>query len=288
MAAADNSVPFDELGDRREAFGVRYAHIEPPTGGDLYVTRYGWTLLEHVMPERWFCQKQYCRIGERLTGSTGIVYRISSTLDTGRRKDLVIKFTRFAEEVPVFVMPGFVNAEQGELIRGAAFNEPFEEFALLMALRRGPNDDPDLLIRTKRPLAIYSPPEHFQQWQLGRTLSRFNPYTSRLSVDQQQHPEFPPLALDIERQYIMLYEWVNGEDAEMVHRRGLISEGEMRALTARVTGELERKGFWVLDNKPRHYILRIRRGGQPMRDRNGELIYALIDFELLKRLDTAQ
>lgn len=283
----DHTVPFDELADRREAFGVRYAHIVPPSGGDLYLTRYGWRLLPHLLPYRWYDENQYCRIGERLAGSTGVVYRMSSTLSNQRRKDLIVKFARFAEEVPVYIAPGLVDDRQNDLIRGATFNEPFEEFSLLMRLRRGPNDDESFHIRTKRPLAIYSPPDHFQKWQLGRTVSRFNPYTKRLDDDQRARPEFPPLELDIERQYIMLYEWVNGEDAESCHKRGVISERELYTLTERVTEELARKGFWVLDNKPRHYVLRPRADGRPIR-RNGELVYALVDFELLKPLNQAQ
>jgi hypothetical protein len=77
---------------------------------------------------------------------------------------------------------------------------------------------------------------------------------------------------------------VKGHDAQEMFERGLLSKAEMEQLTRRATREMEQKGFRVLDNKPRHIILREWPKGQLLR-RHGELVYALIDFELLQRTE---
>jgi hypothetical protein len=82
---------------------------------------------------------------------------------------------------------------------------------------------------------------------------------------------------------VVIYSWVRGADAHDYHARGLLDDSTMRQLTRRVRGELDAKGFLVLDHKPRHIILRQRPDGTLLRDRTGELAYVLIDFELLQR-----
>ena len=47
--------------------------------------------------------------------------------------------------------------------------------------------------------------------------------------------------------------------------------------------ELAQKGYRVIDMKPQHVILRPRPGRKLLRDRNGQFVYALIDYELLQR-----
>lgn len=39
---------------KTKVFGVEYICIVFPDNGQLYVTRYGWPLLEHLLPERWY------------------------------------------------------------------------------------------------------------------------------------------------------------------------------------------------------------------------------------------
>ncbi len=50
-----------------------------------------------------------------------------------------------------------------------------------------------------------------------------------------------------------------------------------------VIHELAQKGYQVADMKPQHVILRPQPDGTLLRDRNGQLVYALIDYELLHR-----
>ena len=76
----------------------------------------------------------------------------------------------------------------------------------------------------------------------------------------------------------------DGRDAQEMYELGLLGKAEMEKLTRRAAREMELKGFRVLDNKPRHCILREWKNGGLLR-RNGELVYALIDFELLQRTE---
>ena len=52
---------------------------------------------------------------------------------------------------------------------------------------------------------------------------------------------------------------------------------------AEVERELGQAGFCVLDMKPAHIVIRFTKDGQLRRRKNGRLVYALIDYELLER-----
>jgi hypothetical protein len=289
-AAALNRVPFDEapFAWRGRSFGVEYLRLDQPGGGILYLTRYGWGRLENLLPELWFDDKAYLRVGQRMPGATGSVYYVPTQSARGRKAELVVKFSRFAQHVPIYVASGAVGNIPKHVLDEARFNSPFEEFGLTMALRGKPGDAD--FIQTKRPLAIYSPGEQFELWRLGRTKGQFYVYNSALQSDQGATGEAgqgAKIELDLYREYILVYEYVKGFNAEQMYDKGLLSESELKALTRRITGEMAAKGFQVLDNKPRHYILRQRRrDGQLMR-RAGQLVYALVDFELLQRIRRA-
>jgi hypothetical protein len=47
---------------------------------------------------------------------------------------------------------------------------------------------------------------------------------------------------------------------------------------------MARLGYRVLDNKPRHVIVRPRPDGA-LATRHGQTLYALVDFELLQRIE---
>lgn len=93
-------VPFGQipLEMRAKVFGVEYIYIDLPGRGQLYVTRYGWPWLEHLLPEQWYENQQYYRIGQRLSEGSGAVYRVPTFSNTSRRIDLVVKFTTSKKE----------------------------------------------------------------------------------------------------------------------------------------------------------------------------------------------
>ncbi len=277
------STAFDRLPPEMivRAFGVTYGHVRTEEGGDLYVTRFGWPSLSQLLPANWYAEQRYSRHGTALPGS-GHVYRVSTQPVAGRSLDIVVKFSRVAREVSLEVATTFPDNCPPEIIANARFNSPMEEFGLVMELRRGAYGPDRSRVLTQRPLAIYAPPEEFELWQLGRDHSRFDAHWHMLARDQGNAPK--AIELDIKRVYVVLYGWIKGEDAEDSLRAGEISEHECHRLTLAAIQDLRSKGFRVLDNKPKHFILRKRADGQGiLRRRDGRIVYALVDFELLQR-----
>ncbi|MGA0333633.1 MAG: hypothetical protein ACO3N7_05000 [Kiritimatiellia bacterium] len=266
------------------SFGVPYIRNPDEEGGFLYVTRWGWHHLSHLRPENWFRDRNFVRQGRRLRGSTGTVYYYPSFPEGAAPLDLLLKVSRVAENVP-----GELAGEFPELMAkgGASFNSPFEEFGMVEELRNSNFGPPNLHIRTKRPMAIYCAPRDLPAWQLGRRKSDFLSHLTLMEKDQETVPEGMRIHLLENRQYFALYAWVPGLDAQAAMEQGLLSEKELENLSARVNGELELKGFRILDNKPKHFILRQGPDGDLIRH-GDRLIYVQIDFELLQRTEAYQ
>ena len=263
------------------AFDVEYAHVRPASGGDLYVTRAGWPNVGALLPEAWYAGQRYEREGTRLRDSTGTVYHVRTHPEAGHPLDLVVKFSRVAQDVPLVFETHFPADVPTEAIAAARFNSPLEEFGLLEELRRGDYAAHAHRVRTQVPLAIYVPPEEFDLWQLGRQTSSFHSHRQLLAEDQADSVK--AIELDIRRIYVLLYGWIEGMDAEECFHTGRLDGTELHALSARVNHELEEKGFLVLDSKPKHFILRPQPDGGVLRHRDGRIAYALVDFELLQR-----
>ncbi len=246
--------------------GVDYLHVKTGDDGDLYLTRHGMPFREHLLPENWYDKAWFEQNREKLIG-TGTVYRVLTRPVHSRSKELVVKWCRVGEEVPMdtFTLSRFVEAE---------FNSPYEEFALVMEMRAHAAQG---IVRTHKPLGIYVPAKRLQLWQTGRLLSK---------IDQKK-AKYRDVELDIYRQYILIYEWVKGESATEAFARLMpdprVCRQELIAFTDRVTADLHRRGFRVLDSKPEHFIVRALPDGGLLRTRQGELAYALVDFELLER-----
>jgi hypothetical protein len=246
--------------------GVDYVHVPTPNGGDLYLTRFGLPFLEHLQLENWRDDVWFEEKRERLTG-TSVVYRIPTKAVNGRAIDLVVKYCRVGEDVPLDTMTF-------EKFSHAEFNSPYEEFSLVMALRERRVGS---RIRTHRPLAIYVPPERLELWQTGRSMHRI----------ERKKAKYRDVELDIFRRYVLIYQWVKGESADVVLESAIPDAArraeELKRLTLKAKAELQRNGFLVVDHKPAHLILRGRRNGSLLRNKTGDYAYALIDFELLQR-----
>ncbi len=268
-----------------KVFGLQYSHLRTDCGGDLWITEYGLPWIDHLMPDKWYTDNYYCEHGERLGKSTGTVYRVRPR-DAPDRLDIVVKFSRIGQEVPLVIDPDFPDDITEIDFHGARFNSPWEEFDLVEELRKDGYTNDDTLIRTQRPLGIYAPPQQFELWRLGRSDSRFSTHLYKLKQDQARYPL--AVELDIKRDYIVLYGWVKGIDAVEARQRGLLREDELAELTRSVVAELRAKGFRVLDNKPDHFILRADPDSGGVARRNHKILYALIDFELLQRTAAGQ
>jgi len=283
LPAAAESLPFGSVPPdyHIRAFGVDYIRLPDAEGGFLYVTRWGWHRLAHLKPGNWFADRRFAREGSRLTGSTGTVYQFSSRPAGRMPISLLVKVSRLAEDVPGQLS---TEAESAADRPDARFNSPFEEVGLVEDLRRGRWGPPDLHVRTKRPLAIYCSPRDLPAWQLGRKPFGFESLWEQLDQNQGQEPEGLRVHLLRNRQYFMLYAWVPGIDAQQAMEEGLLTEAEVAALTHRANRELALKGFRILDNKPKHFILRKEPQGGLLRH-HGDLIYVQIDFELMERTE---
>ncbi|MCP5522568.1 MAG: hypothetical protein H7A46_13585 [Verrucomicrobiales bacterium] len=254
---------------RRLIQGVDYHLRQTRDGGDLFLTRFGLPFAGQLHPENWLDSPWFETHRRRLRG-TSAIYRTQTKPVEGRALDLVVRFSRVGEDVPVDTV---TRGQQPD----AEFNSPFEEVAALMALRAARFGPGRRRIPTKRPLAIYAPPTRMQLWQTGRSESRMAAKQARL----------PEIALDIRRTYVLVYAWIRGMDAEdAVEHIALPREGHEKfhgEIVAEVEADLAQAGFRMLDLKPAHILVRFNPDGGLVRHRDGRLVYALIDYELLER-----
>lgn len=272
---------FDEVPDshRRTAHGVDYVAIRGLKGGDLHFTREGWAMAESLLPHHWYEDERFCRIGRALPGATGAVYRVPVPHPARGTIGLVVKFCRFGQSVGITIVGENTRFPWSEdLVAGAEFLGPFEEFGAIHELRARARREPVIL--TKRPLAIYCPPTRYLRWQLGREDYRFGCQARSLAANQATQPESRRLAYDPERIYVLLYQWIEGIDAEVAARQGTIDRETMVALGQTAAMALAAHGFAVLDHKPRHVIVRPKGHGRLL-SRHGATVFGLIDYELL-------
>lgn len=288
-AVREDRPPFQILPSARRAkvFGVDYAIVPQSDGGELYVSRVAWHWLDYLLPERWWHAETAAVSGERLTGSTGTVYRARSTPPGMPPRDLVVKFSRIAQDVPLFIPDEFVESMPRTAVADARFLAPFAEFGLMQELRGNILNHGPHRLRTKMPLAIYSPPGRYPLWQTGRHTDIFRAHQQAMAQDQFENG-LAEVRLDIERDYLGIFAWIDGIDAEEAFNRRMIDK-ELLVLLARSSNHaLSRLGYRILDNKPRHLIVRPRPDGTLLQ-RDGKIIYTMIDFELLQRHeDTAR
>lgn len=247
--------------------GVDYLRLKTPDRGDLYLTRFGIPFREHLHPNNWYAPDWFAARRTRLPG-TSVIYKVPTRPVRGVSLDLVVRFSRVGEHVPLdtLTLGQYPHAE---------FNSPFEEFALVMALRASPPGPSRPRLLTKKPLAIFVPSDRLQLWQTGRS-------ESTIATKLARHPE---VELDILRQYILLYGWIDGQDAlQTVGSLGLPGKSRetfLATTTCRAIGDLAQRGFRMLDIKPQHILLRFRPDGSLLRRRDGQPAYALLDYELL-------
>jgi hypothetical protein len=266
-------------------FGVEYACTRDAGGGELYLTHYGRQLRPWLDPQRWLINGHIHPDARRLPGGTGSVFQLTLH-DASRRVEIVLKFSRMAQHMPVGIASNEPGGTDALLFDAARFNSPFEEFGIVMDLRRSERGPADLRIRTKRPLAIYCPPQHYEAWQLGRSDTQVLQHEHNLQRHQDQSIDEVAVHLHKDRDYVMVYGWVRGFDAHELNDMGFLNDRETEQITRLAADELHAKGFRVLDHKPRHVILRVRRDGSLLR-RRGKFVYALVDFELLEEVTDA-
>jgi hypothetical protein len=268
-AASFDAVPVSE---QARAFGVDYAVLRLPEGDVLYLTRFGWPWREHLLPARWYAGGGYFKRGTRLTRSTGTVYRVTTTV-RDRPLVTVAKISRVAQHLE----PDELLTVPGEEPSFAAFLSPFEEFGAVLRLRHSRLGPP---IVTKRPLAILCPARTFRPWELGRDDSWFAWHADRLERDQREAGGRQLIGLHPARDYLAIFQWIDGLTLLELRACGIVDDQDIREIMLTVIAELDRHRVRVLDHKPDHVIVRPRPDGT-LPTRNGRLVYAIADYELL-------
>ena len=243
--------------------GVEYVHVTTGDGDDLYLTEHGLPFAAQLMPDCFWADEAWSRSNRERLDGTSVVYRIRTKPAGGRSRDIVLKWNRMGQDVP--------GATGGEDLLTAEFNSPFEEFALTGELRDATGSSPGRL-HTYKPLAIYVPAKLMDWDRLGRK-------QYKIEARQRAHPDMP---LHLRRNYAVIYEWIKGIDAARACREGRLTADEVDTLVARVERDLRQRGFVVRDNKPHHVI--VRPGPDALvTGREGQILYAYVDFELLER-----
>lgn len=257
------------------SFGVEYVPVALADGAELYLTRYGWPWRRHLMPEQWCPDGAVARRGVRLARSSGSVFRVGTRVD-GRDLELVAKVSRVGQQL-----------DDGSLTLPSSsawvpeFHCPFQEFGAVERLRQSPLRP---RIHTKRPLAVFSPGERFQAWQLGRQAGGLSRQIARHRADPSRRPDLPHrVELDTARRYLVVYAWIEGLTLPELLHRGSIDDASLRHIARDARDDLGAHGFCTLDHKPDHVIVRPRRDAR-LPFRGGHLVYALADYELLFEL----
>jgi hypothetical protein len=247
--------------EKVRVLGITYTHFNLGDEGDLYIAEPGLPFTDCLFPENhWLDKEWFAQHSERLSGTSSI-YRVTTKKINGRQKDIVIKWNRMGQEIPGD--EEFMNAE---------FNSPFEEFSLVLELRDALKTA-DRKVFTQKPFAIFVPATRVELWRTGR-----KEYMMQAKIDK--HVE---IELDMHRLYAVIYEWIKGIDAVQACEQGNVDEDQMVSLTLSAYERIEEQGFEVLDRKPHHVIVRPQKDGELRKDREEDIVYSLVDYELLRR-----
>jgi hypothetical protein len=154
----------------------------------------------------------------------------------------------------------------------ARFLSPFEEFQLLQELKESLQYTPSAFA-LQAPLAIYVPATREDYTRLGRR-------QYLMTFIQKQHQQ--DVGIDIERNYAVIYQWMEGINIVQAHKCGLIRQQNIEELMEKAAIKMRDHGFVIADHKAEHVIVKPI-GPNVFRDGNGNITYGYVDYELLER-----
>lgn len=273
---------------RYRCLGVDYQHLITAEG-DLFLTPFGCRSRQALLPQNWFKDNYYLHYGQRLEG-TSSVYRVqtrpaSSPAPAAQPVDVVIKHCRVGQEIEIELeLPEALRRQMPQdHLDNLRWNGPFEEFGKVMELRRGEFGPPDVSFVTQEPLAIFVPAKSIDPNRFGRSEDAFRISTYIMNGDHTASFHGSDLlALDIAKQYYMIYSWLPGVDGRELARRHLLDPSDLEHFTTHAFHKLRRKGFFVLDLKPAHLIVLNDEDRRWIKDQ-ADFLYGVIDYELLIR-----
>jgi hypothetical protein len=244
--------------------GVDYIHVKLENNDDIYFAKYGLPIVEYLKPENYLSDKDWFDKNSIRLSGTSCIYKIKTKVINGMYKTLVLKWNRMGQDIP--------GENDSDELGNAEFNSPFEEFSLVTELRNIIDNSPGKII-IQKPLAIYVPSEHVELSRIGR-----KEYLMLAKI--KKHKE---VALDMNRSYAVIYEWIEGIDSTEALKEDIIDKALMESLTVNSEEKIKEKGFSVIDRKPHHIIVRPRKDRNLAKDKDGNIFSALVDFELLER-----
>jgi len=156
--------PMNKANDKKyeniSIFDVEYVHIQLENKDDLYITQYGLPFIEILEPDNYWTDENWFQQNSVRLSGTSSIYKIRTKKVNGKQKDIVIKWNRMGQDIP-----GELECEE---LAYAEFNSPFEEFSLVMELRKVCHKSQSDRIYPQKPLAIYTPYKKVDLWRTGR------------------------------------------------------------------------------------------------------------------------
>jgi hypothetical protein len=247
-------------------FDIRYRHMTFDTGDEIYITDQGEAVWQHLQPENFWTDKEWFQANSERQSGSGNVYKITTKPIALKQLDIVLKWNRMGVDVP-----GETFDEKSK-IENVRFLSPFEEFHLLQELKDSLKYTP-ITFELQVPLAIYVPATKKDFIGLGRR-------EYLMSFIQKQHEK--DVGIDIDRNYAVVYQWMEGIDIVQAYKRGVIREQDVQELTEQAKIEMRNHGFVIADHKPEHLIVKLI-GTNVFRDDKNNIKYGYVDYELLER-----
>jgi hypothetical protein len=244
---------------------ITYRHLTFDTGDELYITDQGLAVWQYLLPKNYWTDKDWLRAhGEQQLGTSN-PYKIMTKPIGGNSLNIVLKWNRMGIDLPG------ISPDEISTLENARFLSPFEEFQLLQELKESLQYTPGAFA-LQVPLAIYVPATKEDYIRLGR----------RQSLMASIQKQYKQNVIDIERNYAVIYLWMEGINIVQAHKDGLIRQRDIEELTERAAIEMRDHGFVIADHKPQHVIVRPI-GPNVFRDGNGNITYGYVDYELLER-----
>ncbi|MFH1414495.1 MAG: hypothetical protein ABIH89_00190 [Elusimicrobiota bacterium] len=244
---------------------VEYAHLTLENKDDLYITKYGLSFIENLKPENFLLDKEWYNNNSTKLSGTSSIYKVKTKRVNNKSKEIVVKWNRMGQDIP--------GIDETSDLLNAEFNSPFEEFSLVMELREQLYNAKEKLALQK-PLAIYVPSKNVDPFRLGRKVYKMKDVIA-------SHTD---IELDMCRPYAMIYEWIKGVDVTCACKEYNLNEYFMEILTIKGEDKIQNYGYTVLDRKPHHIIVRSEKKSGLLRDKDGKIVFGLVDYELLNRI----
>jgi len=250
---------------------IQYRHLIFNTGDEMYVTDQGFKVWQNLLPENFWTDKDWFQANSERQRGSGNVYRIRTKPVGMQQMDIILKWNRMGTDVP-----GETFDEMSD-IEFSRFLSPFEEFQLLNKLEESLQNTPGKF-ELQIPLAIFVPVTKEDVSALGRR--RY-----LMSFIQKQHSK--DVGIDFERSYAVIYQWLEGINIVQAYKSGVVREQDIQELSDKSAMEMNDSGFVIADHKAEHLIVKLV-GNNVLRDRNGNIKYGYVDYELLERTPERQ